>query len=96
MDDEEVDEFFNVRSVEESSLQPSTSHSMEPVSPYKSPPIVRATEFRKAIEQRDDRRYKELMDENPGFLINTNSDRPNILHAGFHYNALHVACRSSN
>lgn len=52
--------------------------------------------MRKAIEKNNNDKFEELIKENPRFIINTDIDSATILQEGFRFNAMHIACRSSN
>lgn len=84
-------------SIISTNLLPSTSGvADEPISPYRSLPKARFTEFRRAIEQKNEIKFEELLLENPRFLLNTNNDLPSILQEGYRFNTFHVACRTGN
>uniref|UniRef100_A0A915CV95 Uncharacterized protein n=1 Tax=Ditylenchus dipsaci TaxID=166011 RepID=A0A915CV95_9BILA len=96
VDKNDLEDFYSERQQDESTPKISALTTNEPVSPFKSLPTYRFTELRRAIEQKNDSKFEELLEENPRFLVNTNNDLPTIVQEGFRYNTLHVACRSSN
>lgn len=52
--------------------------------------------MRKAIEQKNNEKFEELIKENPRFIINIDIDSASILQEGYRFNAMHIACRSTN
>lgn len=60
---------------------------------YKGPKSQELVKFRKAIENNDINLVKQLIDENPRYLIGS-GDTPTILQEGSRYNALHIAARA--
>uniref|UniRef100_A0A914CVM8 ANKLE2 third alpha/beta domain-containing protein n=1 Tax=Acrobeloides nanus TaxID=290746 RepID=A0A914CVM8_9BILA len=75
---------------------PSTSTINEPVLPYKSLKAPRLNELKRAIEQKNNTKFDELLAENPYFIINMSGDTPTIIQSGCWYNAMHVASRCGN
>lgn len=61
---------------------PSTSAINEPVLPYKSLKAPRLNELKRAIEQKNNTKFDELLAENPYFIINMSGDTPTIIQSG--------------
>lgn len=97
-DENDLDNFFIEQLTVSSCLDESSvsNSSSEPDLPYKDVHPRQLTEFRMAIEKHDHAKFDELLKQNPRFLVNTSNDLPTIVHIGTRYNALHIACRSSN
>jgi len=94
--EDELDSFYAEQLQGNGHSTDASTSAHEPTSPFASLPIARFTELRRAIEKGDNKRFDELLQENPRFVINTNLDTPTIIQEGFRFNTLHVACRSSN
>lgn len=93
----EVDEFFTKHERHGSAdSENSAPGSGDPAVPYSSVPPERLNVLKRAITTKNDDEFDRMLAENPRFVLNTSSDNPTIVQAGFRYNAMHVACQSGN
>ncbi|KAM6986488.1 ankyrin repeat and LEM domain-containing protein 2-like [Aplochiton taeniatus] len=67
----------------------------EKANEFRSPRTQDLTaKLRKAVEKGDKRTFRQLVWDNPRFLIGS-GDNPTIVHEGCHYNVLHVAAKEN-
>ncbi|KAH7723548.1 ankyrin repeat and LEM domain-containing protein 2-like protein [Aphelenchoides avenae] len=95
----DINEFFSKHErVEGTNSEDSASSSGDPAVPYPSVPTERLNVLKRVISERtrDDATFDRMLAENPRFVLNTSSDNPTIVQAGFRYNVMHVACQSGN